>query len=308
MELQSTTALATTESAALARPDELSVQEIVARVSKVKEVQREVMKDGVHFGKVPGIDKPALMKPGAEILGMAFRLAAKFVLTETFDGPHLTIKAECNLLHAPTGMFLGQGFGSCSTRESKYAWRKGERTCPECGKSCIIKGKVEYGGGWLCFAKKGGCGTKFADDEASITSQQTGRIPNEDVADCYNTVLKMAIKRAHVAAILFVTCASEIFTQDVEDAPRSDDQDADPAPRGNQKSANESNSRAAQIITDYGDAKTGDHLQTLSTECREVWASLSGAEKKAIKAAAAAADARVNPARSYAGTGTDGKL
>ena len=42
-------------------------------------------------------------------------------------------------------------------------------------------------------------------------------VANPDIADDYNTVRKMACKRAHVAAILFVTCASEIFTQDVED-------------------------------------------------------------------------------------------
>lgn len=36
-------------------------------------------------------------------------------------------------------------------------------TCPECGKAgTIIKGSAEYGGGWLCWKKKGGCGAKFS--------------------------------------------------------------------------------------------------------------------------------------------------
>jgi len=40
--------------------------------------------------------------------------------------------------------------------------------CPECGvTSAIIKGKEEYGGGWLCFAKKGGCGAKFSTKPAA---------------------------------------------------------------------------------------------------------------------------------------------
>jgi hypothetical protein len=34
-------------------------------------------------------------------------------------------------------------------------------SCPKCGKDAIIKGKEEYGGGYLCFKKKGGCGAKF---------------------------------------------------------------------------------------------------------------------------------------------------
>lgn len=34
--------------------------------------------------------------------------------------------------------------------------------CPECKESkAVIRGKAEYGGGWLCFKKKGGCGAKW---------------------------------------------------------------------------------------------------------------------------------------------------
>lgn len=42
-----------------------------------------------------------------------------------------------------------------STKNKKAA------PCPECGKDTIIKGKEEYGGGWLCYKAKGGCGAKF---------------------------------------------------------------------------------------------------------------------------------------------------
>ncbi|HEX4334636.1 MAG TPA: hypothetical protein VH062_01915 [Polyangiaceae bacterium] len=330
METQST-ALTTTESAALARPDELTVQEIIARVDKVKEVQKAVMRDGVHFGVVPGISKPSLLKPGAEILGMAFRLAAKFVITETFDGPHLTVKAECNLIHAPTGAFLGQGFGSCSTRESKYAWRKGERVCPDCGKPAIMKSKYGDNGaqpGWFCFAKKDGCNAKFAANDDRITSQIAGRIPNEDVADTYNTVLKMAIKRSHVAAILFVTCASEIFTQDVEDMPREQADDAgdrpqegarpqdarqQSAPRGQQQKTgqrpnNDASARVSRLIAAYGDAISTEQLQELNNERQELWASLGANDKRTLKSAADGAEQRIRNWDGQGATGTDGKL
>lgn len=200
--------------------DEMSVVDLVHRVSKVQEVQQQVMKEGHHFGKIPGVDKPTLFKPGAEILGMTFRLDPQFHVDERRDGDHREFLVTCTLYHAPTGTRLGSGLGSCSTRESKYAWRKGERKCPSCGKESIIRGKKEYGGGWLCFTKKGGCNAKFKDGDQTIESQSTDRVPNPDIADMYNTVLKMAVKRAHVAAILFVTCASDIFTQDVEDMPQ----------------------------------------------------------------------------------------
>ena len=44
-------------------------------------------------------------------------------------------------------------------------------TCPECGEKAIIKSKEEYGGGWYCFPKIGGCGKKFGKDEPRITGQ-----------------------------------------------------------------------------------------------------------------------------------------
>jgi hypothetical protein len=46
--------------------------------------------------------------------------------------------------------------------------------CPNCGKDAVIKGKPEYGGGWLCYSKKGGCGAKFTDEEwESISTPQS---------------------------------------------------------------------------------------------------------------------------------------
>jgi len=45
------------------------------------------------------------------------------------------------------------------------------------------------------------------------------KVENTDIADTYNTVLKMAKKRAYVDAMITATAASDIFTQDVEDLP-----------------------------------------------------------------------------------------
>jgi hypothetical protein len=39
--------------------------------------------------------------------------------------------------------------------------------CASCGQKALIKGKEQYGGGWVCFKKKGGCGQKFNEDPAS---------------------------------------------------------------------------------------------------------------------------------------------
>jgi hypothetical protein len=180
------------------------------------------MKLGTHYGKVPGTDKDCLLKPGAEILGLTFQLDPEFSNVERWDGEHLESVVTCTLYHAPTGNRLGSGIGSCSTREKKYAWRNGGRKCPSCSKEgTLLKSKDKPE--WFCWRKKDGCGATFPERDERIASQKVGRVPNPDLADNYNTVRKMACKRAHVAAILFVTCASEIFTQDVEDSDERPD-------------------------------------------------------------------------------------
>jgi hypothetical protein len=64
---------------------------------------------------------------------------------------------------------------------------------------------------------KGGCNANFNPGDPAVEGQQTGKVENPDIADTYNTVLKMAKKRAHVDAILTATAASDIFTQDIDE-------------------------------------------------------------------------------------------
>ena len=197
----------------------MKATEVRAQVQLVQEIMREVMKEGEHYGVIPGTGtKPSLLKAGAEKLCMTFHLGPDYeIVDKERDGDHLTITSKCILTHIPSGRRVGSALGSSSTKESKYAYRKGARKCPQCDSEAIIKGKAEYGGGWLCFAKKGGCGAKFEDGDPSIESQETGKIDNEDKADQYNTVLKMSNKRALLAVVLNATAASDIFTQDLLD-------------------------------------------------------------------------------------------
>ncbi len=114
-------------------------------------------------------------------------------------------------------LLIAEGDASCNSRETKYRWRESQRLCPACGAAAIIKGREEYGGGWVCFRKKGGCGAKYPDGDQAIETQPTGRVFNPDIADQVNTIQKMAQKRALVASVLLAVNASEFFTQDVED-------------------------------------------------------------------------------------------
>ena len=199
--------------------DERSVSEVRGQVQKIQQLMRDVMQDGQHFGKVPGCgDKPTLLKPGAEKLCFTFRVTPEFQITrENLENGHREYQMICRLRSMTTGEIVGEGVGSASTMESKYRWRNAGKKCPKCGAETIIAGKPEYGGGWLCYAKRGGCGAKFGSDDPAIVSQPVGKVENADIADTYNTVLKMAKKRAHVDATITAFAASDIFTQDVED-------------------------------------------------------------------------------------------
>ena len=197
---------------------ELDVSDVVQQVEKVQTLMASVMKEGEHFGVIPGTNKPSLLQPGAQKLGLTFRLIPEYKVTRRdLDHDHVEYEIICTLFHQPTGAKMGEGVGSCSSKETKYAYRKGERLCPSCGEAHIIKGKDEYGGGWLCWAKKGGCGAKFADGDQSIEGQVVGQVPNANINDTHNTVLKIAKKRAYVDAMITACAASDLFTQDVED-------------------------------------------------------------------------------------------
>jgi hypothetical protein len=197
----------------------MSVREVVAQASKIQECMKALMREGEHYGaSFPGDAKKNLLKPGADKLCFMFRFRPDF-RQESLElpGGHREIRTRCEIFHIETGVKLAEGVGTCSTMESKYRWRKAALKCPACGKETIIKGKAEYGGGWVCYAKNGGCGAKYRDGDAAVEKQKTGKIENPDIADTYNTVLKMSKKRAYVDAVITACAASDIFTQDAED-------------------------------------------------------------------------------------------
>ena len=226
------------ENAMVEVPSELSIESLISQVAKVQEAMRAVMKSGEHYGIIPGTDKPTLLKPGAEKLCLLFRLDPQYDITrrEVGGGDHIEYEIVCTLYHIPTGQRVGSGVGLCSSMESKYRYRRGTHECPTCGSETIIKGKDEFGGGWLCWRKKGGCGAKFGES----TFGDIGLVDNPDIADVFNTVLKMGKKRAMVDAALTATAASDIFTQDLEDMrammPKPPQEVSEPGP--NQSSHN----------------------------------------------------------------------
>lgn len=189
----------------------MSLQELKQRASMVSQIKSQIMVPNVHFGKIPGCgEKPTLLKNGAEMLCMAFRLASdtKIEINDLGNG-HREYTITTMLMS--NGELVATGVGSCSTMESKYRYRGNElELVGDCPKDYWNKPRPNKYNGHT--AKK---------DENGVWKlyKKGSKTENPDIADTYNTVLKMASKRSLIDATLKATGGSCEFTQDIEDNP-----------------------------------------------------------------------------------------
>jgi hypothetical protein len=175
----------------------MSVADVVQHAMVVQEVMHAVMKPQLHYGQIPGTDKPTLYKAGAEKLCMVFRIDDDYEIEDLSTADVIRYRVKCIGKHQITGMRLGSGVGECSGGEEKYKWRKA--VCKdEFEATPLNMRRVKYARG------KGG---------STYTTEQIRTEP----ADLANTVLKMASKRAKIAMVLNVLAVSDMFGQDLED-------------------------------------------------------------------------------------------
>lgn len=187
----------------------LTALDIQAQVNTIQHVMKQVMKQDVHYGIIPGTKTPSLYKPGAEKIMATFRLSADPDVTDLSDSDQIRYQVKIRLL-TNTGVFVGSGIGECSSNEEKYKWRRA--ICDEEFDECAPDRRREK---W----------TKGWQNKPNYKQKQIRTEP----ADLANTILKMAKKRALIDAVLTATAASDFFTQDVEDLPPEYvDQEAQP--------------------------------------------------------------------------------
>ena len=200
--------------------DALTPQMILAQVGLIQQLLSLTMKEGEHFGTIPGCGpRPVLLKPGAEKLCLTFRLAPSYEVEERdHPGGHREYRLTCSLSSILSGAFLGQGVGICSTMEAKYRYRTGEgeptdkpvpRAYWDVRADDPAKAQELIGGK--------GYSVKKVDGKGWMICKGGGKVEHDNPADQLNTVLKMAKKRALVDAVLTATAASDLFTQDLED-------------------------------------------------------------------------------------------
>lgn len=146
-----------------------------------KQLMEELLQPKVDFDRIPGTERPTLLKPGAEMLCKVYGLAQgdMRVTDKTEDWEHgiFCYTVTCPLIHIASGNIVAVGIGAANSHEVKYRYR----------------------------------------NKYDKNTQEKVRTENADPADNINTLIKMASKRAFVDAVLKATCASRIFTQDVED-------------------------------------------------------------------------------------------
>jgi hypothetical protein len=168
---------------------------LVARVQRVREVMRDLMEENVHFGRVPGTQKPSLWKPGAELLLMTFRIGPQIHVTDLSTDDERRYRVKVTGIAQLSGESLGEGVGEATTDEEKYRWR-GAVHDKEWTATPVDRRRIKY-----------------ARDGREIRQIRTWP------ADLGHTVLLMAVKRAMLNMTRVVTACSDIFDQDLEDLP-----------------------------------------------------------------------------------------
>jgi hypothetical protein len=168
--------------------------ELIQSQNQARDFILKVLEKDRDYGPIPGVKKSTLFKPGAEKITLGFGCsAAPRILEREIDHDRAVpwVKQKKRWTDAPGG---GRSF----------TWEKEE------GESLglyryVVQVDIVDEHGQIRGSGIGSC--------SSMESKYIDR-----PRDSENTILKMAIKRAHVAAVLSTFGLSEQFAEDVDDA------------------------------------------------------------------------------------------
>ena len=161
-------------------------EEVLAAQTATRELVAKALESGRDYGVIPGTgNKPTLLKPGAERINAAFGVAPRYeILEREID------------------------------HDREVHWEKNTRRGHQSGTS---HGLYRYVIGCDLVHRESGISIGQGIGSASTMESRYIDRPR----DLENTVLKMAEKRAFVAATLNAYGLSDQFTQDVEDMDRA---------------------------------------------------------------------------------------
>lgn len=181
---------------------EASISNLRKIPTMLNSIFKNIMQKGTDYDVIPGTQKPTLLKPGAELLRLAFGLNytteidAQF---EDWDHGRFYYRIKTHFVNRQ-GVVVGTGIGSANSEETRYSSRwVFESDIPEGTDKASLKSKTR--------TSKNNKEYKVYLVDPDIHEKATQ----------VNTLQKMAKKRSFVDGILSITGASRIFTQDVED-------------------------------------------------------------------------------------------
>lgn len=132
-------------SRAVARPDNIEMAREVALVEEIpveamarameamRRFVRGQLKEGAHYGTVPGIEKPFLMLPGAEQIFRAFNCRPEYETVDRNINPgdpaNSFIWRKCRAVNISTGFVMGEADAICMAEEfrdryGRLTWAK----------------------------------------------------------------------------------------------------------------------------------------------------------------------------------------
>lgn len=175
-----------------------TLAEMENKLTLVQNFFKRVMVKDTDFGTIPGTDKPALLKPGAEKLLALYNFSStvkeKNEVRDLKTG-YYQAQLVIQIVHRGTGVVVAEGVGEASSYESKYRYR------------WVFESDVPVG------IDKNTLVSKTFESKKNGKEYKRYRLENPDLIDQWNTVLKMAKKRALVDATLSATGTSGIFSQ-----------------------------------------------------------------------------------------------
>ena len=195
--------------------------------ARVLEIKKKAMQDGIHYGTIPGTNKPTILKSGVETLSQMYGLALicddpHITFGDGVTSPHILVRMTCRAHRGSAdGPVIATGHGARSSWEKKYRYRKASPACPACGKTGPLR-VDQANREWYCWRKKDGCGQRFGFDSPAADALKgfSDVTENPDPYEALNTIVKMCAKSARADAVITATASSDLFTQDLEDMER----------------------------------------------------------------------------------------
>lgn len=113
-----------------------NIEAEIAKAVKAREyldiLFESLLQEKVDYDRIPGTDRPTLLKPGAEILCKVFHLAQgkadMIEQHEDFEKGIFSYVVGMPLIHIDSGLQIAYGIGTANSYEKKYRYRKDKKT------------------------------------------------------------------------------------------------------------------------------------------------------------------------------------